>query len=115
METTIQRLKEIEEQSKLWQKHCEEEEQRIEDEYASGIAEIERAYKEATRKIQLEFQARREASIKQHCGKDVLPHTASHDEDHPQPSQLCLPDVPVGPSDIDTTQMKGDLNRKKYM
>lgn len=71
METTIIALQQLEERSKQWRKHYEDEEKRIEAEYERELAEIERAYKEAARKIRMDFHARREAVKRQHNGEDV--------------------------------------------
>lgn len=72
MESAILKLAQLEERSKLWQKYYEEEEKRIEDEYDRGLADIERAYKEAAKKIQLNFLARKEAIKREYYAKDEI-------------------------------------------
>ncbi|XP_021707037.1 uncharacterized protein LOC110678446 [Aedes aegypti] len=126
MEATIQRLEQIEEQSKLWQKYCEEEKRRIEDEYNRGLAEVERAFREGSRKIKLEFQAKRETLKRQYCGEDacektdakssskyVSSQTISPEEDishlPSSASHPCLPDVLAEQSVIDVKQMESVL------
>lgn len=67
MESTKQRLNQLEEQKELWRKHCKEEDKRIEDEYNREFAEIQREYEEASRLIELEFQTKRAALKQDKC------------------------------------------------
>ena len=63
-----QRLVQIEQEKRQWQKYYEDEERRIEEEYVRREAEIDEELKEGLRKIRLEFFERREALKRQYSG-----------------------------------------------
>lgn len=68
MESTIQKLEQLEERRKQRRSYWEEERKRIAEEYEHGLAEIGREFEEEMRKIQLEFRAKREELKKQYSG-----------------------------------------------
>lgn len=87
----MQRLQQLEEQSKLWRQYYDEEEQRIELEYARSLAEIEEEFQDALRKIRSDFHSKREAVKRQYSGEGVSEKTKSSSQCACTTGQQCIP------------------------
>lgn len=71
MESAARRLELLEKQGEMWRKYYEDEEQRIEDEYQRGLAEIKEAHRKAITAIRLEFSIRRDEVKRQFSGENA--------------------------------------------